>query len=60
MAPPKIDAGEYSADTLEFIRCLNQSNLEFLIVGGEAVIFHGYPRLTEDIDFFFSKRRKSG
>ncbi|MGF1655509.1 MAG: hypothetical protein ACFCU3_00875, partial [Verrucomicrobiales bacterium] len=27
--------------------------MRYVIVGGEAVIFHGYPRLTGDIDFFF-------
>lgn len=25
-----------------------------MIVGGEAVIFYGYPRLTGDVDFFFN------
>lgn len=55
MAPKIIDASEYSADTLEFIRCLNSLEVRYLIVGGEAVIFHGYPRFTEDIDFFYSR-----
>jgi len=27
--------------------------VKYLIVGGEAVIYHGYARLTGDIDFFF-------
>lgn len=26
--------------------------VEYLIVGGHAVAFHGYPRVTGDIDFF--------
>ena len=28
--------------------------MRYLIVGGEAVIFHGHARLTGDVDFFFS------
>jgi hypothetical protein len=31
---------------------LNSKQVEYLIVGGHAVAFHGYPRYTGDIDFF--------
>lgn len=31
---------------------LNSHNVEYLIVGGHAVAFHGYPRFTGDIDVF--------
>jgi len=31
-------------------RALNEAQVEFLIVGGVAVIHHGYGRLTEDVD----------
>jgi hypothetical protein len=54
MASQTIDASLYSEDTLEFINQLNQAGVQYLVVGGEAVIFHGYPRFTEDVDFFFS------
>jgi hypothetical protein len=30
---------------------LNSHKVEYLIVGGHAVAFHGHPRLTIDIDF---------
>jgi hypothetical protein len=36
----------------EFIELLNTHGVEFLVVGGHAVAFHGYPRLTGDIDVF--------
>ena len=36
----------------EFIALLNAHGVEFLVVGGHAVAFHGYPRFTGDIDFF--------
>ena len=29
------------------------TSCRYLIVGGEAVIFHGYPRVTGDVDFFY-------
>jgi hypothetical protein len=36
----------------EFIALLNSHNVEYLVVGGHAVAFHGHPRFTGDIDFF--------
>jgi hypothetical protein len=29
--------------------------VKYLIVGGEAVIYYGYPRLTGDIDFYYER-----
>lgn len=49
-----IDASHFSPDTLEFIRRLNHGRVKYLIVGGEAVIFHGHVRFTGDVDFFYS------
>lgn len=48
-----IASSHFSPDTLEFIRLLRAHNVQYVVVGGEAVIFHGYPRFTGDIDFFF-------
>ncbi len=39
-------------DLREFVELLNSHEVEFLVVGGHAVAFHGYPRFTGDIDFF--------
>lgn len=39
------------ADLREFIVLLNSHSVEYLIVGGHAVAFHGHPRYTGDIDF---------
>jgi hypothetical protein len=50
----RIDAANFSADTLEFIRLLAKHSVRYIIVGGQAVIFHGYARFTGDIDFFYS------
>ena len=37
-------------DFREFIELLNANGVEYLIVGGYAVGFHGYPRYTKDLD----------
>lgn len=33
------------------IDCLEKNKIKYAICGGIAVIIHGYPRLTKDIDF---------
>jgi len=38
-------------DLKEFIALLNSHGVEYLVVGGHAVAFHGHPRFTGDIDF---------
>lgn len=35
---------------LEFLRLLADHEVEYLLVGGYAVAFHGYPRATQDLD----------
>jgi hypothetical protein len=37
-------------DFKDFLRFLNEEQVEYLLVGGYAVGFHGYPRMTKDID----------
>ena len=37
-------------DLREFIESLNSNHVEYLIVGGDALAFHGCPRYTGDID----------
>ena len=46
-------------DYLDFIRALNQHEVEYLIVGGYAVIFHGYPRTTGDLDVWVNKTKNN-
>ncbi len=38
-------------DLREFIGLLNAHSVDFVVMGGHAVAFHGYPRFTGDIDF---------
>ena len=39
-------------DYKEFIKLLNKNNVKYLVVGGYALAFHGYPRYTKDIDIW--------
>ncbi|MFK7950961.1 MAG: hypothetical protein AB8G11_25500, partial [Saprospiraceae bacterium] len=43
---------ELDKDFKEFIELLNAHNVQYLVIGGYAVNFHGYPRYTKDIDFW--------
>lgn len=37
-------------DFKEFFQLLNANGVRYLIIGGYAVAYHGYPRYTKDID----------
>ena len=43
---------ELDKDFKEFIQLLNEYKVKYLVIGGYAVNFHGYPRYTKDIDFW--------
>lgn len=45
---------EFPPDFSEFLRLLNENEVEYLVVGGFAVALHGYPRATADIDVWVS------
>ncbi len=47
-------------DLSEFVALLNSTGVEYLVVGGHAVAFHGHPRLTGDIDFFVRPTQENG
>jgi len=44
-------------DFRDFIALLNEKSVKYLVIGGYAVTFHGYPRATQDIDFFVEMSR---
>jgi hypothetical protein len=46
-----VIVAKLQADLREFIALLNSHEVEYLVVGGHAVAFHGHPRYTGDIDF---------
>ncbi len=41
-------------DFKEFLRLLNSKGIEYLLIGGYAVGYHGYPRATGDGSHSFS------
>lgn len=41
-------------DFRDFLKLLNSHGVEYLIVGGYAVGYHGYPRATGDMDIWIA------
>ena len=48
-----MKASHFSLDVLDFLLLLSIHKVRYVIVGGEAVIYYGFARLTGDIDFFY-------
>ena len=46
-------AMQLTEDWKEFLRLLESHSVDYMIVGGIAVAFHGYPRATGDLDIFY-------
>jgi hypothetical protein len=40
-------------DFNELFQLLEEHHVDYMIVGGYALAFHGFPRFTQDIDIFF-------
>ena len=41
-------------DFKEFLQLLNSKEVDYLLVGGYAVSYHGYPRATGDMDIWIA------
>ncbi len=41
-------------DFKEFIKLLNKNNVRYIVIGGYAVVYHGYVRSTNDIDIWIN------
>ena len=48
-------ADHFSPGVQALIGALATHGVRFLLVGGEAVIYHGYPRLTGDVGFWYDQ-----
>jgi phage replication-related protein YjqB (UPF0714/DUF867 family) len=44
-------------DFKEFLQSLNDNQVRYLVTGGHAVAFHGYPRYTKDLDIWIEQDR---
>ena len=49
-----MDPTHLSDDFRDFLTCLNEAGVEYLIVGGHAVAYYGYVRPTRDIDVWIA------
>jgi len=45
---------ELPNDFKEFLRLLRAHGVEYLLIGGWAVGYHGYPRSTDDLDVWIA------
>ncbi len=45
----------FNPDFVDFINCLNRNRVEYILVGGYAVIIRGYSRSTGDMDIWVNK-----
>jgi len=46
-------------DFKEFLQLLNAHDVQYLLIGGYAVGYHGYPRATVDMDIWVAIGRKN-
>ena len=54
MAKPR-----FPADLREFLKLLNSARVEYLLIGGYAVGYYGYPRATADLDIWVGMSHKN-
>ena len=45
----------FNIDFLEFLQLLDKHDVDYLLVGGYAVILHGYGRSTGDMDLWINQ-----
>lgn len=50
---------EFPRDFKKFLQLLNSNEIEYLVVGGYAVGYHGYPRATGDMDIWIAINEKN-
>lgn len=50
---------EVNKDFEELLALFNEHRVEYVVVGGYAVAFHGAPRYTQDIDLFYRASLKN-
>ena len=46
-------------DFKEFLKLLNSHQVEYLLIGGYAVSYHGHPRTTADMDIWVAIEKKN-
>jgi hypothetical protein len=49
----------FNQDFRDFIAALNHNHVEYLLVGGYAVVLYGYPRATGDMDIWVNRTQEN-
>ena len=52
-------ANIFNDDFQDFLKSLNEYNVEYILVGGYSVILHGYSRTTGDMDIWVKKTKEN-
>lgn len=47
------------ADWIELVKLFEEKKVRFLVIGGMAVNFHGYERVTKDLDLWVARDRRN-
>lgn len=47
-----MDTIQFPTELREFLELLSENHVEYLLVGGYAVVYHGFPRTTADMDIW--------
>jgi predicted nucleotidyltransferase len=50
-------AAIFNNDFSDFVQALNDNHVEYILVGGYAVIIHGYRRVTGDMDIWVNRTK---
>jgi len=54
-----MDTTQLPQDFKEFLQLLNDNKVEYLLIGGYAVGYHGYPRATVDMNIWIAIEAKN-
>lgn len=52
-----MDPIRLNADFRDFLKCLNEAGVEYLLIGGHAVAYYGYVRPTSDMAIWIALDR---
>jgi hypothetical protein len=54
-----MDTIQFPTELREFLELLSENHVEYLLVGGYAVGYHGFPRATADMDIWIATNEKN-
>jgi hypothetical protein len=49
----------FNPDFQDFLLALNKREVNYVLIGGYSVIYHGFPRTTGDLDIFIEVSKKN-